>query len=448
MEREYRKRNGLFIKKGDDLLDSVSLKEFSFREICDVTQVNHDNQNSNLIYKKYHREEEINAGVKPHGSFHKDMRDGDHIKPTLQPLNFTEDWERQLQRAAKRKNKPLSEEEEELAQLRESQKLMPDQLLSDEKSQTASEDSDDDTESSDVDLAENKIEATKPEADLRTEETDSPPTEEIKYFNAQKDNLDTVGAAINTIGDGTVPEETHDPHFSLKKGEEGETSTEEQNTEKPENQPVEDFIPVQATDDKSVQSPEEEAMKNYREITDNPNLAPSNLKKQVEEAKSQGYEDGYKQGEQKASLQVKNDAEFILNNVDEILSELSHLKKNILNSAQENFYELSQAIAESLISRELKVDAEAFNKIVSKAIQDSIEDDQFTIFVHPDFVEKLEKLDLSTKNAKIQKDENVEPGNFRIESKSNVIDGNLRQIIGELLEEADIDLFETDKVAG
>ena len=446
MEREYRKRNGFFIKKGDHLLDSVSLKEFSFREICDVTQVNHDNQNSNLIYRKYHLEEEIEAAVRPHESFHKDMRDGDPIKPTLQPINFTEDWKRQIERAAKRKNKPINDEEEygfhqEALQLSPEEQEIKDELEANAQSNNQEESgtSEDTDNLTNTDDSSEKVQTT----------ANQPEAEELKYFNAQKDNLDTVGAAINTMGDSVIPEEINDPHFSLKKNVTPEAKENNDPTvNSDEDSTSQDFIPVQTTTDSSVHSPEEEAMKNYREMSNNPELAPSNLKKQVEEAKAKGYEDGYKQGEQKASLQVKNDAEFIINNVDEILSELSQLKKNILNSAQENFYELSQAIAESLISRELKIDPDAFNKIISKAIHDSIEDDQFTIVVHPSFVDKLEKLDLSTKNAKIQKDENIEPGNFRIESKSNVIDGNLRQIIGELLQEADVDLFESDKVAG
>ena len=124
------------------------------------------------------------------------------------------------------------------------------------------------------------------------------------------------------------------------------------------------------------------------------------------------------------------------------MHELGGLKKNILGSMQENFYELCQALAEALIEREFKVNPEEFAKVVQRAINDAVEGDQYKVAVHPEFKSKLDALGLKELEGRIVIDEGLEVGGFRIDTDVGAVDGNIKQIVSDLIEQAETDLFD------
>jgi flagellar assembly protein FliH len=172
------------------------------------------------------------------------------------------------------------------------------------------------------------------------------------------------------------------------------------------------------------------------------NASTADITDAFEEAKSKGFEEGYKQGEEKAELQTRERATKVFSKVGELVSEFGSLKGTILENVQQNFYELSQAIAETLLKRELKMKPKAFAEVVRRAIDEAVEPDSFKIHVNPEMFDEVKALNIESISSSLVKDPDVELGDFRIESDLSVVDGNIRKIIGDLLNQADLDLFD------
>lgn len=429
MERQNRKRQGLYIRKDAALLKTVSLKDFSFEDICEHSLLFHDNPNANLIYRKFHEPDEIASAIKPHHSLHNDVREPDAITPILQPIDFTDDWKRQQDRVSKRLKGRVDDDEEfelelEIARRKEEERLneQEDGDFS-ESSSTGPEEVDEDSNSSMHPGVNNSL--TNPLngneeqiiAEIRAD--DASPID--RSFKVQKDSLDAVGEVIKTYNEHEKLETVvHDTPPSDSA-----------------------FIPVntaQGTDPEKSAMEEYEAQQLHKE---------EKYKKVYEQAKAEGFEAGFKEGEAKGVAQLHDLSSKVVENVSQLIDELSSLKRNILQSAEDNFMQVCQALGESLIGQEFTLNPESFKAVIQKAIGEAMPDDKFKVRVHPAFLAHLQKTNLGTLESKLVGDESIEPGSFKVESELSSIEGDLKQMITDLLEAAQADLFsKKQEVAG
>jgi flagellar assembly protein FliH len=190
-----------------------------------------------------------------------------------------------------------------------------------------------------------------------------------------------------------------------------------------------------------VYDPEEQASKQYQNEVQVRHDAEE-ISDAFEQAKAKGFETGFKQGEEKAEIHAREKTSEMMGKVAEILSEFKTLKHEVLNNVQENFYEIAQAVAEALLKREFRLNPETFAQVVRRAIDDALAPDTFKIKVHPETYELVSKLDQEDIVKALVKDTDIEVGDFKIESDLSVVDGNIRKVISELLQHADLDLFE------
>ncbi|NRA62921.1 MAG: hypothetical protein HRU19_00475 [Pseudobacteriovorax sp.] len=167
-----------------------------------------------------------------------------------------------------------------------------------------------------------------------------------------------------------------------------------------------------------------------------------------QKARSDGFEDGYRYGEEKAMLVVEEKVSMILSELANVVKEFEGLKGNILASTQENFQTVCQSLLESLLQKEFEMNPDSFTKVIQKAIAEAVPDDEFKILVSQDSYERLKSHIPEDLLQKIKVDQELDDHNFKIESQLSVVDGNIRQMITDLLEQADLALFqdEDDKV--
>lgn len=437
--REERKKLGRFIKRDDPLIDSTLIRDFNFKRLCDVPTVAFDNPAGNLIYTDYHTENEIEAGLTEHEGLTKDLRAPESIIPVLQPIDFTEDWRKDLERKSRRAKGRIDDDEElefdiEMEKnMKAAQNYLKEQLSSEEENEQGKDASD------------------SAQAEV------SPEQANLKQFQDQKTNLDAIGAAINTLSEIEPTSEEGENALELTKEPElpSEHATSEPSSEPPntdeasEASDQSEFIPAQTASSSNAEphNPEKEAVEHYHRQQDDKEIASSQVTEKIEEAKAKGYQEGYKLGEQKASLQLQQNTQELVDNLQAIMNEMAKLKKDVLENVQDNFYELCQAIAESLLKREFKLDPSSLASVIQRAIDESIPDDDFKVAVHPSSYDQLQKIDLKGLKEKIVKDENLEPGNFRIDSRLSVIDGNVKRLISDLLSQADTKIVDTSDKA-
>ena len=102
---------------------------------------------------------------------------------------------------------------------------------------------------------------------------------------------------------------------------------------------------------------------------------------------------------------------------------------------------------EGILGREFKMNPESFAKVIQRAIAEAIDNDDFSIRVNPDQQKQIHAFMEGPLSEKMVPDETIHEGNFRIESDHKVIDGNASKLIGDLLNQADIQLFKDDSEA-
>jgi flagellar assembly protein FliH len=422
MERQIRKRQGLYISKDAPLLKTVSLKDFSFEQICEHELMFHDNQNANLIFHKYHEPEELAQAVKTHQGLQQDIRDPETIVPILQPLDFTDDWRRQQDRASKRTKGRIDEDEEFELELEIARRQKEEELaaMREGDSNQAAQDQMSTNEDGFVET-QSTAQPNKLDDDIIAEIRQPEETNQRNLaFKTQKDNLDTVGEAINNLHENGEREELDNSKDHLANhASEGTT----------------DFIPVNpvnGSDPERIAMDQYEAQQVQKE---------EKYKKIYDEAKASGYEAGFKEGESKGVVQLRDLTNKVTGNVAELLAEMAALKRNILESAEENFMQVCQALAESLLEHEFSINPDSFKAVIRKAISEAMPDDKFKVRIHPAFLAHLRGTDLGGLADKLIGDEHIEPGSFKIESELSSIEGDLKQIISDLLEAAQSELF-------
>lgn len=413
------RRAGRYIKgKNAKLIDNLALYKFSFEEICESPIAHRDNPGSNIIRAKLHEREDIDEVVLEPEGMNKDLRDEESKVPILQPVDFTSEWKRHRARNVGRPVR-INDEDELDFDYDEEEALAP---AATKKAGPTSE-----TNAAN-DNAPNGSDKT---SDILSEIRSSAGTPEevqLKNFQAQKKTIDAVGKAIQNINHAnTLIDQEDDLALSVLQGQASAAAAPApiaapQAAAPAPRQP--EFVPMAPVIDQKV------------------------VQSHYDAATERGYQDGFKVGEEKATLQLQSSVAPILSNVGSIVAELEHVKKTILDNVQQNFYEITQAIAETLIRREINMSPQAFAAVVRQAISDAVPDDKIVIAVHPTTAESLGRLEIPDLMAKVVKDENVKPGDFRIDSSLSVVDGNISKLIANLIEQADLQLFEkTDKAS-
>jgi flagellar assembly protein FliH len=186
-------------------------------------------------------------------------------------------------------------------------------------------------------------------------------------------------------------------------------------------------------------------MRAYRQRLERQKLEEAEAAAVVEEAKTQGYRDGFRTGEEKGEIVVRQKAQEVFQRVESLVNELQRTKHDVLANVQENFYELCQAMAEALLKREFSIRPESFVTVMQRAIAEAVEPGKVKVRVHPETYDRLAGLGSAEVTALLVKDAEVEPFDFKVESSLSVVDVSVRKLIGDLLQQADLSIFQDDQ---
>lgn len=413
-------RSGRFLKGNSKLIKKVKLSEFSFKELCEVALVLPDNSSKSIIHSKYHPES-IEERISPSTNFFEDFQaDGSLRRPILQPIDFTAE----VEAIRKRKKANRNRDEDDFLGFGE---------FGDEEETTMStEENEDDENSSSSDSpqeAPGEVFGEEDEDEFAAHHDST--SDEVN--DIADDGLSSVGNAINEL----VNTESHITPPPLSATDPTALAA---NTHKN----TDGFIPVNIND----QHPLEPNYENQSAPSDQAQMpTQEEVDSIMSEAKAKGYEDGYRQGEEKALIQSKSENSQLFGKVSELISEFNGLKRDILENVQENFYEIVLATAEAFIKKEFATNPESFATVIQRAIDESIKDDSIKILVHPDMLAKLQQANITELQSHLAADKEIPFGEFKIESQLSVVDGNIRKIVQEMLDNTNIELFDEGEKA-
>jgi flagellar biosynthesis/type III secretory pathway protein FliH len=396
--------HGRFIKKDDPVRKVMNISEFNLMEICDKPVTYHDNANANIIHNRLHAEEELAEGVRD--SYEINMSFPHELRPVIRPLDFTEEWKKQKKRMANRHHRLEEEEEFEL-----------------------------DVTSL---LKENKIDFKK--ATFKVIETAMP---------QQKKDVKEAKPSVNLFPQA-MPVKAHAEPKATAPAPQPARPTAQKATPPPPpaaepmhhtQADADDFIPYAPTRDNA--NPEAQVQR-----MEPPKLTEEEKEMLRNEARSEGYQQGFQQGEEKGTLSAQDKITAITTELANIMENLQGMQKSILTHVQENFLMICQSFLEALLHREFKVNPESFGAVIERAISDALPDDEFIIHVSPQAFQDLSNWSNPEMRRRLRVDDKLQNDHFRVEGKHSVIDGDLPKMIRDLLDQADIQLFESKEKAG
>lgn len=384
------RKKGRFIKSGAMLQNIVSISDFSLSEIVNIPVAYPDNNQGSIIHRSLHNGSDQELGIKNSPEVIKEFP-GEARRAIIRPMDFTEEWKKQKARSSRRgRNEDEDEFELGLGAVVASTEPPADPV-------------------NEVPAA---VEEQAPEA-----------VEEPASFNAfriQKEAIDQVSSALKHASHESESHQVMIPVIT------------------PTDTVDHQFVPMPTHGQAAPENIEKQAVRQYQEqLIDREQV--------VQEAKARGYEEGFKIGEEKAALQAKQDIVRVTSELNLVLAELEGLKKNILINSQENFQVLCQALMEAILRREFAVNPGSFAAVIERAIQDTVPTDEFRIQLHPSTYESVIKFVDDKLRGKFVANKNIPQGDFRIESNLTVVDGNATQLIRDLLDQADLQLFQDEK---
>jgi flagellar assembly protein FliH len=428
MLKDGPKKSGRFIKKDSSVLKKVSLESFDFAEISSTPAIEQDNSRRTIVHSKYHSDEELSI-VKAPRKFEDDLMHPDNRRPIIFPVDFTNDWEREKKL---RKDRSLRQDEDDDFSYSESYEA---------------------AEESGYDLTERQPE---PPADKATASNRNNPEEEESEITRLHTPLKIAGPQIRDFSKDSVDDKlgSHLSMGAVPQGSQAPLNLEEALSPRPQvptqaPAPAAEFIPnssQQAAE--HVTDPEQDAAEAYKQRIAQEKVDQEKIQALYEEAKARGFQDGFRAGEEKGELQVRQNASALFQKVQSLVESFMDLKSTVLNNVQENFYTISQAVAEALLKREFSIRPDAFAAIVRQAIADAVAPNEFKIKVNPAMAERLKKISDKDFLRHIVKDASVDDGDFKIESELSVIDVNMTKLVSDLIEQADINIFDDAEKAG
>jgi flagellar biosynthesis/type III secretory pathway protein FliH len=418
--KEGPQKFGRFIKKGDRLLKSIALEEFSFTEIADTHLTVLDNPEGSILHVRLHDADDLRDSVKDPGKFNEPLIDPSSLRGVIRPADFTADWRNSRTQMGRRANK---DEDDDL-----DFGLQPEAPTKQTKTDSTSQPSTTPPVGEHASaVAPPSVTVSPSKAHVPTPAFDEEADQDVGGFRiernaeAQPESLEQLRPTNTMFDPGSVAKAA----ATMAHQEQRLAGSE--------------FIPINQST--PVADPEQQAVDEYRNRLAVQKSNEALLAELAEEAKAKGWQEGFKIGEEKAELQYRQNASIMFGKLADLISEFEKLKFNVLENVEQNFHDLCQAMAEALLRREFDIHPQAFTDVLRKAVAETVPQDTFKIRIHPETWERISKLEASDINPNLVKDSTIAPGDFRIESQLSVVDSGAKKLITALLEQVDVGLF-------
>ncbi|MFP4465472.1 MAG: FliH/SctL family protein [Candidatus Goldiibacteriota bacterium] len=195
----------------------------------------------------------------------------------------------------------------------------------------------------------------------------------------------------------------------------------------------------------------EELKKEYGEMTGKAEKdAESIMQKAREEAEAlkeekskQGYEEGFEKGRGEGAGKGKEEAEekysLLVKRLESITEKAASEKAKIINETEKEIVDLAAGIAKKVVINELKTDRKIIIEHVKEAIMRLEDKEKIYIYCHPEDLELVkshrddfENITDLVEALHIHPDDMLDPGECRLESKTEIIDTDIENQFGEI----------------
>ena len=162
---------------------------------------------------------------------------------------------------------------------------------------------------------------------------------------------------------------------------------------------------------------------------------------------AEGVEEGVARGREQALSEAEEKYNHSMALFTKALSELQHLKGELLSTGREIFAEIAQICAERVLRTSVLLNDEALKSVFEAATSQFQSQDELKIEMHPEDISRLEAQIPSEQRKRIRLVANnkLERGDLKIEANNEVISLELHNTVQQVIDSLKDDLFETIK---
>lgn len=169
----------------------------------------------------------------------------------------------------------------------------------------------------------------------------------------------------------------------------------------------------------------------------------------------QGIEEGVLRGKEIALQEAEEKYNHSLTLFTKALSELQHLKGELLVTGREIFAEIAQICAEKVLRTSVRLNDQALRSVFDAATSQFQSQDELKIEMHPDDIARMEAQiePDQRKRVRLVSNNKLERGDLKIEANNEVVSLEIHQTVQQVIDSLKDDLFEdvskdgkTDKV--
>ncbi|MBF0276236.1 MAG: hypothetical protein HQM13_00535 [SAR324 cluster bacterium] len=157
-------------------------------------------------------------------------------------------------------------------------------------------------------------------------------------------------------------------------------------------------------------------------------------KAQVQAIKDEAYKDGFSAGEESGTQQRYDELAPQVQQIDEILEQLSRLRQIVRFQGEQDLLQLAILIAKKVVYEELAVNPDVIYNIARTSLQEIEALGKIRILVHPDDYDflvnskaKLEKYIKDEQTLVIVTNIDAEPGELLIETDESIVDFHFKK---------------------
>lgn len=159
-----------------------------------------------------------------------------------------------------------------------------------------------------------------------------------------------------------------------------------------------------------------------------------------------GLQEGIALGKEEATRDAEEKYQHSLALFTKALSELQHLKGELLVTGREIFAEIAQICAEKVLRTSVRLNDNALRNVFDAATGQFQAQDELRIEMHPEDIARIETQisDEQKKRIRLVANNKLERGDLKIEANNEVVSLDLHNTVQQVIDTLKDDLFEVD----
>jgi len=167
----------------------------------------------------------------------------------------------------------------------------------------------------------------------------------------------------------------------------------------------------------------------------------------IQQSYNDGLQAGLQQGREDAALDAEQKYNHSMQLFTKALSELQHLKGELLSTGREIFAEIAQMCADKILRKHIQWNDEALRSVFTAAMSQFQAQDELKIEMHPEDIARLEQQIPAEQRSRLRLlgNSKLARGDIKIEANHEVVSFDIQKTVEAVIDSLKDELFDEDK---